>query len=105
MSGPGAVLILHPDKLRLDLVVPFIPFRAAGAMQAVADIQVGEKLLAAHGAKAIHESGVGKLSGDGLDLWRIFCAVLLGAAQLLQPLGVLIQRYPRGSLSTSRSLL
>src|SRR5205823_1056588 len=48
VAGPGSVLILQPDKLALDLVVPFVPRLAAGAVQAVADVEIREELLAAH---------------------------------------------------------
>ena len=52
MSGPGAVFVLHLEDLGLDVGVPLLPFRPAGAMQAVADVEIREEFLAADGAEA-----------------------------------------------------
>src|SRR5579872_2980088 len=100
VTGPRAIVILQLRKLRLDLAVPPLPFRAAGAVQAVADIQVGEKFLAAHRAEAVHESGVVELSGDLPDLRRVLGAILFRASQLLQSLRVLVERHTRGRADT-----
>src|SRR5260370_12605502 len=54
VAGPTSVLILQLDQLGLDVGVPFLPLRSAGAMQGIADIEVREKLFATERSEAHH---------------------------------------------------
>src|SRR5437867_4174488 len=92
MSRPCAILVLQLDELGFDIAVPFLPFRAAGAVQAVADVQIGEKLFAAHGAEPGDETRIRKPTGDLLDFGRILPSILLGPAELLEFLRSFVER-------------
>src|SRR5688572_16218532 len=96
MAGPGAVLILHLQDFAADVAVPLLPLVSAGASQAVADIQVGEKFLAAHGAVSGDAARVGKLILNRADLSGVLLPVGVGAAELFELLRFLVERDAGG---------
>src|ERR1700693_5200339 len=63
MSRPGSVFVLQLQQLGLDVTIPFFPFLAAGAMQAVADVEIREKLFAAERAESHHVLRIRKPAG------------------------------------------
>ena len=76
MPGPGPILILKLQNSSRDMRVPVVPLLAAGAAQSVADVEVGEKFLAADGAESVDELSVPQLRLDGGDLRSVRLAIL-----------------------------
>src|SRR5262245_6959031 len=98
VARPGTVLVLHLEALIIHAGMPGLPFLAAGAAQAVADVEVGEELLASDRAIARDKAVVGELSFDRGDLLRIVLTIALRSTELFQNLGLIIERYTRRSL-------
>src|SRR2546423_118658 len=64
MSGPSAIVILQLHELGLHPVIPLLPGFAAGPMQAVADVEIREELLATKRSKPADKLVAGELTGD-----------------------------------------
>src|SRR5687767_6315079 len=92
VTGPCAIAVLQADNLLRDVGMPFRPGVAADALHAVADVEIGEELLAAHRPVSTDEGGIGELTLNRPDLPGVLYSVRRGSAQLLQCLGTLIQR-------------
>ena len=61
VTGPCAIAVLQAENLLRDVRMPFRPGVAADALHAVADVEIGEELLAAHRPVATDERGIGEL--------------------------------------------
>src|SRR5687768_15668549 len=92
VTGPCAIAVLQAENLLRDVRVPFRPAVAADALHAVADVEIGEELLAANRPESTDEGCIGELTLNRADLLRVLRSVRRGAAQLLQRLRTLIQR-------------
>ena len=103
MTRPGPVLILSLQYLGLDFAIPLHPFRAARAAQTVADIQIGEELFSANRPETLNESPIRKPALNGVYLFRVLPSILCSAAELLQFLSVLVQRYARSCREGARA--
>src|SRR5687767_3969056 len=96
MTGPCAIAVLQAENLLRDARMPFRPGVAADALHAVADVQIGEELLAAHRPESTDEGCVGEPTLNRADLLGVPHSVVRGATQLLQRLRTLIQRNACG---------
>src|SRR5215467_15170888 len=76
--------------------MPVVPLLAARTPQAVADVEIGEEFLSADRTKSVDELFIGKPAIDGGDLFGVRLPAVLRSAELLERLGVLIQRYACG---------
>src|SRR5678815_1933016 len=90
VTGPCAIAVLQAENLLRDVPMPFRPAVAADALHAVADIEIGEELLAAHRPESTDEGCIGELTLNRDDLPGVLLSIRRGAAQLLQRLRTLI---------------
>ena len=91
VTGPCAIAVLQADNLLRDVRMPFRPGVAADALHAVADVEIGEELLAAHRPESADEGCIGELPLNRTDLPGVLRSVRRGAAQLLERLSALVQ--------------
>src|SRR5688572_8397676 len=96
VTGPCAITVLQAENLLRDVRMPFRPGVAADALHAVADVEIGEELLAAHRPESADEGCTSELTLNRADLPGVLHSACRGAAQLLQRLRTLIQRDPGG---------
>src|SRR5688572_21566533 len=92
VTGPCAIAVLQAENFLRDVRMPFRPGVAADALHAVADVQIGEELLAAHRPVSTDEGCIRELTLNRADLLGVLHSVGRGAAQLLQRLRTLIER-------------
>src|SRR4026208_692910 len=84
VTGPRAIAVLKAENLLRDVRMPFRPGVAADALHAVADVEIGEELLAADRSESTDEGGIGELTLNRSELLGVLCSVRRGAAQLLE---------------------
>src|SRR5687767_14415432 len=92
VTGPCAIAVLQAENLLGDVRMPFRPGVPADALHAVADVEIGKELLAAHRPESSDEGCARELILNRADLPGVLQSVRRGAAQLLQRLRTLIQR-------------
>ena len=85
VTGPCAIAVLQAENLLRDVRMPFRPGVAADALHAVADVEIGEELLAAHRPESTDEGCIGELTlnrADLLGVLRALSAVRLNCSSL-----------------------